>query len=76
MSEKTSKKTSGKESGKLVLGIVPGEYVQIGEDIKVYVTKHKTKSNNKSSLKLSVIAPKDVKILRGEIVERELTALG
>jgi len=58
-------------SGKLVLGVTAGEYVQIGDDVKVYVTTHKSKT--KKSLRLSIIAPRDIKILRGNIIEKELT---
>jgi len=57
-------------NGKLVLGVTVGEYVQIGDNVKVYVTKHKSKTNK--SLKLSIVAPKDIKILRGNIIEKEL----
>jgi carbon storage regulator len=55
--------------GMLVLGVSVGEYVQIGDDIKVCVMKHKN-----DSLRLSIIAPKDVKILRGAVIEKDRRA--
>lgn len=50
----------------LVLGRRPGEYVVINENIIVKVVK-----DDKSGLRLAIDAPKDVKIVRGEILERE-----
>ena len=58
-------------NGKLVLGVTAGEYVQIGNDVKVYVTKYKSKTSK--SLKLSIVAPKDIKILRGNIIEKDIS---
>ena len=55
--------------GMLVLGVNVGEYVQIGENIKVCVTKQKN-----DNLRLSIIAPKDVKILRGDVIEKDRRA--
>jgi len=56
-------------NGMLVLGVNVGEYVQIGDDIKVGVTKHKN-----DNLRLSITAPKDVKILRGAVIEKDRKA--
>ncbi|MFD3157514.1 carbon storage regulator [Haloimpatiens sp. FM7330] len=50
----------------LVLGRKPGEYVMIGEDIKVKVVK-----SDKGDLRLAIDAPRSVKIKRGEIWEQE-----
>ena len=50
----------------LVLGRRPGEYVVINENIIVKVVK-----DEKSGLRLAIDAPKDIKIVRGEILERE-----
>jgi carbon storage regulator len=48
----------------LVLGRKPGQYVVIGEDIKVKVVK-----SEDGDLRLAIDAPKDVKIVRGEVYE-------
>ena len=50
----------------LVLGRRPGEYVVINETIIVKVVK-----DDKSGLRLAIDAPRDIKIIRGEILERE-----
>ncbi|QXM05170.1 carbon storage regulator [Crassaminicella indica] len=50
----------------LVIGRKPGEYVVIGENIKVKVVK-----SNDGDLRLAIDAPKDIKIVRGEIYEQE-----
>lgn len=52
----------------LVIGRKPGEYVMIGDNIRVEVVKSKD-----GDLRLAIDAPKDVKIVRGEIfgVEKE-----
>ncbi|HWP95347.1 MAG TPA: carbon storage regulator [Syntrophomonadaceae bacterium] len=50
----------------LVLGRRPGEYVVINDNIIVKVVK-----DDKSGLRLAIDAPKDIKIVRGEILERE-----
>lgn len=50
----------------LVLGRRPGEYVVINENIIVKVVK-----DEKSGLRLAIDAPKEIKIVRGEILERE-----
>lgn len=54
----------------LVLGRKPGEYVMIGENIRVEVVKSK-----EGDLRLAIDAPRDVKIVRGEIYERETLSL-
>ncbi len=48
----------------LILGRKPGQYVVIG-DIIVKVVKEDT------GLKLAIEAPKDTRIIRGEVYERE-----
>lgn len=50
----------------LVLGRKPGEYVVIGENIKVKVVKSET-----GDLRLAIDAPKEIKITRGEVWEEE-----
>ena len=51
----------------LVIGRKPGEYVVIGENIKVKVVK-----SNDGDLRLAIDAPRDIKIMRGEIYEQEM----
>ncbi|MTI80212.1 MAG: carbon storage regulator [Firmicutes bacterium] len=46
----------------LVLGRKPGEYVMIGEKIRVKVIK-----SDDGQLRLAIEAPKDVSIVRGEL---------
>lgn len=48
----------------LVLGRKPGEYVMIGDDIKVAVVR-----SDRGDLRLAISAPEHVKITRGEIYE-------
>ena len=48
----------------LVLGRKPGEYVMIGDHIKVQVVK-----SDNGNLRLAIDAPKDYPITRGEIFE-------
>lgn len=48
----------------LVLGRKPGEYIMIGNEIKVSVIK-----TDKGALRLAIEAPKEVKIERGEVFE-------
>lgn len=48
----------------LVIGRKPGQYVKIGDNIKVKVIK-----SEDGDLRLGIDAPKDVKIIRGEIEE-------
>lgn len=50
----------------LVLGRRPGEYIVINDNIIVKVVK-----DEKSGLRLAIDAPRDIKIIRGEILERE-----
>lgn len=50
----------------LVLGRKPGEYIVIGDSIKVKVVK-----SDNGDLRLAVEAPKDVKITRGEVFNQE-----
>lgn len=50
----------------LVLGRKPGEYIVIGDNIKVKVVK-----SDNGDLRLAVEAPKDVKITRGEVWEEQ-----
>lgn len=50
----------------LVLGRKPGEYIVIGDNIKVKVVK-----SDNGDLRLAVDAPKDVKITRGEVWEEQ-----
>jgi len=50
----------------LVIGRKPGEYVKIGDSIKVQVVKSKD-----GDLRLAIEAPKNVPILRGEILESQ-----
>lgn len=49
----------------LTLGVKVGEYIQIGDNIKVCITRGKS-----DLLRISIDAPKDVSILRGEVLER------
>ena len=51
----------------LVLGRKPGEYIVINDNIFVKVIK-----DEKSGLRLAIEAPKNVRIVRGEIYEKEL----
>ena len=48
----------------LVIGRKPGEYIMIGDNIKVQVVKSK-----EGDLRLAVEAPKHVKITRGELYQ-------
>ena len=50
----------------LALGRKPGEYIMIGDNIKVKVIK-----SEKGDLRLAIDAPRDVKITRGEVWEHE-----
>lgn len=51
----------------LVLGRKPGEYVMIGENIRVGVVK-----TDKGALRLAIDAPSDIKIERGEVFEKSM----
>ena len=48
----------------LSLGAKLGEYIVIGDNIKVYVIKQD------GNLRLAIDAPKDVRILRGDVYEK------
>jgi carbon storage regulator len=50
----------------LVLGRKPGEYIMIGESIMVKVVK-----SDDGKLRLAIVAPMDVSIVRGEIWEQQ-----
>ena len=50
----------------LVLGRKPGEYVMIGDNIKVKVIK-----GENGDLRLAIDAPKEVTITRGEVYEKQ-----
>jgi carbon storage regulator len=50
----------------LVLGMKPGEYVVIGDNIKVKVVKSLA-----VDLRLAIEAPRDMAIIRGEVWEKE-----
>ena len=51
----------------LVIGRNPGEYVMIGDSIKVKVIK-----TEKGLLRLAIEAPEDINIIRGEIYEANM----
>lgn len=51
----------------LVVGRKPGEYIMIGDDIKVKVVK-----SDAGDFRLAIDAPRDVTITRGEIYEEQL----
>jgi Carbon storage regulator (could also regulate swarming and quorum sensing) len=50
----------------LVIGRKPGEYIMIDNNIKVKVVK-----SDEGDLRLAIDAPRDVKIMRGELYEQE-----
>jgi carbon storage regulator len=50
----------------LVIGRRPGEYVMINENIMVKVVK-----SDDGDLRLAIDAPRDIRIVRGEIFEKE-----
>lgn len=50
----------------LVLGRKPGEYIMINENIKVKVIKDEV-----SGLRLAIDAPSNIKIVRGEVFNKE-----
>lgn len=54
----------------LVLGRKPGEYIVIGDNIKVKVVK-----SDNGDLRLAIDAPKDIKITRGEVWEQQQNAI-
>lgn len=53
----------------LVIGRKPGEYIMIGDEIKVKVVK-----SENGDLRLAVEAPRDIKITRGEIYEENVNS--
>ena len=50
----------------LVIGRKPGEYIMINNNIKIKVVK-----SDEGDLRLAIDAPRDVKIMRGELYEME-----
>lgn len=50
----------------LVIGRKPGEYVMIGDNIKVKVVK-----SDQGDLRLAIEAPRDIEITRGELYEEQ-----
>ncbi|UNC91735.1 carbon storage regulator [Candidatus Contubernalis alkaliaceticus] len=48
----------------LVLGRKPGEYIMLGDSIKVKVVK-----SEKGDLRLAIDAPRHIPIVRGEVYE-------
>lgn len=50
----------------LVLGRKPGEYVMIDDKIKIKVVR-----SAEGDLRLAIDAPKQMKILRGEVYEQQ-----
>ena len=48
----------------LVIGRKPGEYIMIGDNIKVKVIK-----SEDGDLRLAIDAPKEIRITRGELYE-------
>ena len=53
----------------LVIGRKPGEYIMIGDNIKVKVVK-----SEQGDLRLAIEAPKEIPIIRGEIYEQQKQA--
>ncbi|GFN35860.1 carbon storage regulator [Tepidimicrobium xylanilyticum] len=50
----------------LVIGRRPGQYVVINDNIIVKVVR-----SDEGDLRLAIDAPRDIKIIRGELYERE-----
>ncbi len=50
----------------LVIGRRPGQYVVINDNIIVKVVK-----SDEGDLRLAIDAPRDIKIIRGELYEKE-----
>lgn len=50
----------------LVIGRKPGEYVMINGNIMVKVIR-----SDEGDLRLAIDAPKDIRIIRGELYEKE-----
>lgn len=55
----------------LVLGRKPGEYVVIGDNIKIKVIK-----SLGGDLRLAIEAPREMTIIRGEVWEKEKSSSG
>jgi carbon storage regulator len=55
----------------LVLGRKPGEYIMIGDNIKVKVVR-----SENGDLRLAIDAPREVTITRGEVWEEMQTEKG
>ncbi len=51
----------------LVIGRRPGEYVVIDDNIIVKVVK-----SDEGDIRLAIDAPKDIRIVRGELYEQEM----
>lgn len=51
----------------LVVGRKPGEYIMIGENIKVKVIK-----GSSGDLRLAIDAPRDIPVVRGELYEKQM----
>lgn len=49
----------------LALGRKPGEYIMIGDNIKVQVVK-----SSSGDLRLAIDAPREIAIIRGEVWEK------
>ncbi len=50
----------------LVIGRKPGEYIMINDTIKVKVIK-----SDEGDLRLAIDAPREIRIVRGELYEQE-----
>ena len=56
----------------LVLNLHEGDYIMIGDDIRVYFN-HKV---SRDSLDIAIDAPKDISILRGKLYEKNMAEMG
>ncbi|MGO4498268.1 carbon storage regulator [Paenibacillus sp. 2RAB27] len=54
----------------LVVGRKPGQYIVIDEKIIVRVIK-----SDEGHLRLAIEAPQDIQIIRGELLQKEITHL-
>ncbi|KRE58417.1 carbon storage regulator [Paenibacillus sp. Soil750] len=54
----------------LVVGRKPGQYIVIDEKIIVRVIK-----SDEGHLRLAIEAPQDIQIIRGELLQKEITQL-
>lgn len=50
----------------LVIGRKPGEYIVINDNIKIKVVK-----SDEGDLRLAIDAPREIRIMRGELYEQE-----